>query len=58
LKSLAIARVIAMLELKYGIDPFSRHISVTSVKTVGDLVRAYQSCTEDAAAKTKTLSTF
>jgi hypothetical protein len=58
LKSLAIARVIALLEIQYGVDPFSRHVSVTSVRTLGDLVRAYQSCANEAAANGGRLSAF
>lgn len=41
LKSLDVARLIAMLELKLGLDPFSDLVPVTNIRTVGDLCGAY-----------------
>lgn len=46
-KSLDVARMIAMLELRLGLDPFSRLISVTNVRTVGDLCNAYVRALDD-----------
>lgn len=41
LKSLDLARIIATLDLKLDADPFSELVSITSVRTVGDLYAAY-----------------
>ncbi|GAC1351139.1 MAG: hypothetical protein NVSMB1_01300 [Polyangiales bacterium] len=41
LSSLELARITAMLEMRLDADPFSQHVSVTSVRTVGDLSNAY-----------------
>src|SRR5262249_1494703 len=42
LSSLDLAFVVAELEAELGIDPFAKLVSITSVRSVGDLVRAYQ----------------
>src|SRR5258708_20027641 len=42
LSSLDLAFVVAELELELGVDPFAKLVSITSVRSVGDLVRAYQ----------------
>jgi len=42
LKSLDLARLCSSLELRTGADPFEELVSITSVRTVGDLVLAYQ----------------
>jgi acyl carrier protein len=44
LRSLDLARIIAKLEMKLGVDPFSKLVSVTSVRTAGDLCSAYAKC--------------
>jgi acyl carrier protein len=44
LRSLDLARIIAKLEMKLGVDPFAELVSVTSVRTVGDLCAAYAQC--------------
>lgn len=41
LESLHLARLVAVLELELDTDPFSDEVPVTSVRTVGDLLRAY-----------------
>ena len=46
LRSLDLARIIAKLELKLGVDPFAEMVAVTSIRTVGDLCAAYASCFE------------
>jgi acyl carrier protein len=41
LTSLDLATVVAELESALGVDPFARVVSITSVRTVDDLVEAY-----------------
>ncbi|WP_433790749.1 acyl carrier protein [Actinoplanes sp. CA-252034] len=41
LRSLDLARIVAVLEIEVGHDPFLKDVPVTSVRTVGDLVAAY-----------------
>ncbi|MDM8550096.1 hypothetical protein QUF72_08470 [Desulfobacterales bacterium HSG2] len=43
-KSIDLARIIAILELRLGADPFSELVPVTSIRTVGDLCNAYSLC--------------
>ena len=55
LRSLDLARIIAKLELKLGVDPFAEMVAVTSIRTVGDLCTAYAGCfEEDAEAEEET----
>ena len=42
LTSLDLALLVAELEAKLKVDPFAKLVSITSVRSVGDLVRAYQ----------------
>jgi len=42
LSSLDLAFLVAELEAELGVDPFAKLVSVTSVRSVEDLVRAYQ----------------
>jgi acyl carrier protein len=42
LSSLDLAFLVADLEAELGVDPFAKLVSITSVRTVDDLVRAYQ----------------
>jgi acyl carrier protein len=42
LGSLDLAVLVAELEAELGVDPFAKLVSITSVRSVGDLVRAYQ----------------
>ena len=44
LKSLDLASVVAVLEQAWHVDPFLEHRSITEVRTVGDLCRAYREC--------------
>jgi acyl carrier protein len=44
LRSLDLARIIAKLEMKLGVDPFAKLVSVTSIRTAGDLCNAYAKC--------------
>jgi hypothetical protein len=46
LRSLTFARVLAILEGRLGVDPFSKIVAVTSVRTVDDLCDAYRQCLE------------
>ncbi|MFH8516595.1 phosphopantetheine-binding protein [Streptomyces gelaticus] len=41
LTSLHLARLVAVLEMELDTDPFSDEMPITSVRTVGDLLRAY-----------------
>jgi acyl carrier protein len=47
LRSLDLARIIAKLELKLGVDPFAEMVAVTSIRTVGDLCAAYARAFEE-----------
>ena len=42
LSSLDLALLVAELEAELGVDPFAKLVSITSVRSVKDLVRAYQ----------------
>lgn len=42
LSSLDLAFLVAELEAELGVDPFAKLVSITSVRSVGDLVHAYQ----------------
>ena len=42
LSSLDLAFLVAELEAELGVDPFAKLVSITSVRSVGDLVQAYQ----------------
>jgi acyl carrier protein len=42
LSSLDLALLVAELEAQLGVDPFAKLVSITSVRSVDDLVRAYQ----------------
>jgi acyl carrier protein len=44
LKSMLVARILAMLEIRLGVDPFGNgDASITDLRTVGDLVAAFSS---------------
>jgi acyl carrier protein len=42
LSSLDLAFLVANLEAELGVDPFAKAVSITSVRSVDDLVRAYR----------------
>lgn len=42
LSSLDLAFLVAELEAELGVDPFAKLVSITSIRSVEDLVRAYQ----------------
>ena len=42
LSSLDLALLVAELEAQLGVDPFAKLVSITSVRSVNDLVRVYQ----------------
>ena len=42
LSSLDLAFLVSELEAELGVDPFAKLVSITSVRSVSDLVRAYQ----------------
>jgi acyl carrier protein len=46
-KSLDLARIIAILELQLDVDPFAEQVSITAIRTVGDLCAAYAACLPD-----------
>ncbi|MFI9833534.1 acyl carrier protein [Streptomyces sp. NPDC051913] len=41
LESLHLARLVAVLEMELDTDPFSAEVPITGVRTVGDLLEAY-----------------
>ena len=47
LRSLDLARIIAKLEMKLAVDPFAELVAVTSIRTPGDLIAAYEKCLSD-----------
>lgn len=42
IRSLDLAQVVAVLESRLGTDPFATGVSITGIRTVGDLCRAYR----------------
>lgn len=50
LSSLDLATLVSELELALDADPFAELIPVTSIRTVGDLVQAYQQALQPDAA--------
>jgi len=42
LRSLDLARIVAILQLRLGVDPFASLVPFTSVRTLGDLQRAFE----------------
>ena len=54
LKSLDLARVVAILELKLELDPFAELVAITSIRTVGDLCAAYEQCFATSAGHAST----
>jgi len=44
LTSLDLAQLVAVLEIRLGLDPFSTQTSISSVRTVGDLCQTYRRC--------------
>ena len=50
LKSMDIAEIVLLLEDELEVDPF-QEIPITSVRTVGDLIRAYRTTLDPASAK-------
>jgi len=42
LDSLDLATLVAELEAELGVDPFAKLVSITSVRSVGDLVQSYK----------------
>jgi acyl carrier protein len=42
LTSLDLARLVAVLEMELDTDPFSDEVPITGVRTVGDLLDAYE----------------
>lgn len=43
-RSLTMARILAILEGRLNVDPFSQQVAVTSIRTVDDLCAAYEKC--------------
>jgi acyl carrier protein len=48
--SLDLARLVSVLDDRLGVDPFIELISITSVRTIGDLVDAYQRAIANSVA--------
>lgn len=46
LASLKFAELVVMLESKIGVDPFSQDFLISDMKTVDDIVRAYEKTLE------------
>lgn len=44
LSSMDFAGLVAALEMKLDLDPFAETVSITSIRTVGDLCDAYEKC--------------
>jgi acyl carrier protein len=44
LTSLDLAQLVALLEIRLGLDPFSTQTSISAVRTVGDLCQTYIRC--------------
>lgn len=42
LRSLDLARIVALLEMRLDGDPFAELVSITTVRTVGDIADAYR----------------
>ncbi|WP_159084029.1 acyl carrier protein [Saccharobesus litoralis] len=40
--SLDVAELVAVLEMEFGIDPFSQGVSIMEVHSVGELIAVYQ----------------
>lgn len=40
--SLDVAQLIAMLELEFGVDPFSEGVSIMDVSTIGEMQNVYE----------------
>jgi acyl carrier protein len=51
LKSLDLAHLVAVLERRLNADPFLRLVSITSIRTVGDLCDAYSRFFSEAQKK-------
>jgi acyl carrier protein len=51
LTSLDLATVVAELESDLGVDPFARIVSITSVRSVDDLIQAYLKAYDPSAAE-------
>jgi hypothetical protein len=52
LKSLDLARIVAVLELELGSDPFASLAAITDMRTVGDLCTAYRKALSASARPT------
>jgi acyl carrier protein len=50
LRSLDLAHLIAILEAELKVDPFTKLVSITSIRTVADLCNAYRKCFSASAA--------
>jgi acyl carrier protein len=50
LNSLTLAQLLIQLEAEFGVDPFDGESSITDMRTVGDLVEAYERALASAVA--------
>jgi acyl carrier protein len=46
LNSLMLAQLLIQLEAELGVDPFSEQVSITDIRSVSDLVNAYEQAIE------------
>ena len=46
--ALDLAQLVAFLEIRFGLDPFSAQTSLSAVRTVGDLCQTYRRCAGEA----------
>jgi acyl carrier protein len=56
LNSLLLARLIIALEMEIGVDPFANGHAISDVRTVGDLVDAYEQMLATTAAEPVSLN--
>ncbi len=47
LTSLNLAQIIVTLEMKLDMDPFAEQVGITSMRSAGDLCKAYQQCLQE-----------
>lgn len=50
LRSLDLAEIVAVLEQRFGFDPFAESVSITSIRTVRDLCEAYRTALPEERA--------
>ena len=56
--SLDLAQLVAILEMKLNADPFAKLVSITNIRTVGDLCDAYHQYFKGSDATTEKQPSF